>query len=85
VTPIYNGSNGQIAGTFASGDITVLGGGPDALYFGEDGLIEKAPYVESCLTKVVARGQKAPRSIAVGPTAVFWSSPDDCTINGIID
>jgi hypothetical protein len=77
----FTGSKSQIAITTNVTDVTALGGGPDALFFGEDGLIEKAPYVEGSTTVVVARGQKAPSSIAVAASAVFWSSPDDCAIN----
>ena len=77
------GSKTQIATTVGLSSITALAGGPDALYFGEDGLIEKAPYVEGSEDVVISRGQKAPGSIAVGATAVFWSSPEDCAINGV--
>jgi hypothetical protein len=82
-TQSTGGGKVTITRTAAENDVTALVGGPDALYFGEDGLIEKAPYVEGSLAIVLARGQKAPGSIALGATTIFWSSPDDCTINGL--
>jgi hypothetical protein len=54
----------------------------DTIYFAEDGIIEKAPAASNPNRDppiLLARGQLAPTSIAVGATKVYWSTAD-CAI-----
>lgn len=88
---VYGLGNIDIALSVGGNSITAVAGGPDRLYFGESGtfvgdlggLVEKVPYIEGSAAVVISRGQASPGSIAVGATTVFWSSPDDCAINGV--
>jgi len=81
---VFTGSANQVAWTASEDDVAVLAGGPDALYFGSDDTIEKAPYAASgTVATIIARGQKMPSSMAVGATAVYWASPTDCAINSV--
>jgi hypothetical protein len=81
---VFTGSANRVARTASDDDVAVLAGGPEALYFGSDDTIEKAPYAASgSVATIIARGQQTPGSIAVGATAVYWASPADCAINSV--
>jgi hypothetical protein len=76
--PGATASNDTIAN--AMGDVTTMGASTTALYFAEDGLVERTPFAPNSIPVRLARGQKSPTSIAVDTARVFWST-SDCAIN----
>jgi hypothetical protein len=81
VSPGAAQSNVQITST-QNNSITVIAGNAAALYFGEDGLIEKTPYVQDSLPVHLARGQASPSSIALDAKNVYWST-SDCAVHAM--
>jgi hypothetical protein len=75
------GRNNQQVTSGMGGNLTAMLGAPAFIYFGEDGFVERTPYAPGSTADVIARGQKAPTSIAVDATRVYWST-GDCAING---
>ena len=75
-------ANEQIAPTAAGMPVTALAGNATTIYFAEDGFIEKTPYVVGSTALEISRAQKAPSSIALDATKVYWST-GDCSINSI--
>jgi hypothetical protein len=81
-TPLATQGNQQIASTNGA-PITALAGNANDIYFGQDGSIEKTPYVVNSTAIVMARAQAAPSSIALDATKVYWST-GDCAINSTV-
>jgi type II secretory pathway pseudopilin PulG len=73
--------NQQVAGSAMGGVLTAMVGTPAFIYFSEDGFVERTLYAPgSAAGVIIARQQKAPTSIAVDETRVYWST-GDCAIN----
>ena len=53
------------------------------LYIDWTRIVRGGPELLFNFITALACSQKAPSSIAVGATAVFWSSPDTCAINSV--
>jgi Stigma-specific protein, Stig1 len=76
----HAGRDNQQVTSGMGGNLTAMVGAPAFIYFGEDGFVEKTLYAPGSTTGVIARQQKAPMSIAVDATRVYWST-GDCAIN----
>jgi hypothetical protein len=78
LTPAADATFDSISMTSASA-ITAAAATATTIYVAEDGFIDKTPLVKDSVLIQIARGQKAPTSIAVDGTKVYWAT-SDCTI-----
>jgi len=72
-------SNDNIAQS-PMGDIKALAMSADKIYFAHDDVIERTPLVKDSTAQPIARGQKAPASLAVDATKVYWGNNGDCSV-----
>ena len=76
------GTTFDAVSTTINGSITAAFATADSIYFGEDGFVEKAPTTVNTTNAppiLIARAQKAPSSIFVDATKVYWAT-GDCAI-----
>jgi hypothetical protein len=75
-SPQSNENLAQSPGT----DIRALALSAQNVYFAHDDVIERVALTPNALQVPIARGQKAPSSLAVDATRVYWGNNGDCSV-----